>query len=38
VTVFSGRIEIEVPAKSARLFVPVIRDGNTEYNAYKRVR
>lgn len=37
-TVFAGRVEVRMPPKSVRVYRPVIRDGSTEYNAYKRVR
>ncbi|HRK30642.1 MAG TPA: glycoside hydrolase family 13 protein [Tepidisphaeraceae bacterium] len=33
----AGRIEMEVPAKTVRVLMPVIPDGASEYSAFKRV-
>lgn len=38
VTVFAGRVEVQLPPRSVRIYQPILRDGAVEYNAYKRVR
>jgi glycosidase len=35
---FSGRIELEVPAKTVRVLKAVVPDNSREYSPYKRVR